>query len=317
MRIGILCCAFALTSFTSLHAQSQPLVDYHQHLFSPAVAKLSPGLKSIDASDLIALLDSAGIRRALVLSVAYQFGNPNKPAVEDEYAQVKAENDWTSRQVARFPDRLRGFCSVNPLKDYAIEELTRCSKDPQLHIGLKLHFGNSDVDFDNPQHVEQLRRMFRAANEHRMAIAVHMRSSVTRKRPYGDAQARVFLNEVFPAAPDVPIQIAHLAGAGGYDDPAVDQALAVFVNAIAKQDPRMTHVYFDVSGAAGYGKWTEKANIIATRIRQLGVGHVLYGSDGYGGGNLAPREAWAAFLQLPLSDDEFRMIANNIAPYMK
>ena len=53
------------------------------------------------------------------------------------------------------------------------------------------------------------------------------------------------------------------------------------------------------------------------RIRQLGVGHILYGSDGYGEGNLAPREAWAAFLQLPLSDDEFCMIANSIAPYMK
>src|SRR5437899_326569 len=56
MRIGILCGVFALLPFTSLHAQSQPLVDYHQHLFSPAVAKLSPGLKTIDASDLIALL---------------------------------------------------------------------------------------------------------------------------------------------------------------------------------------------------------------------------------------------------------------------
>ena len=67
-----------------------------------------------------------------MLSVAYQFGNPNKPAIKDEYAQVKAENDWTSRQVARFPNRLRGFCSVNPLKDYAIEELARCAKDPQL-----------------------------------------------------------------------------------------------------------------------------------------------------------------------------------------
>ena len=79
----------------------------------------------------------------------------------------------------------------------------------------------------------------------------------------------------------------------------------------------MTNVYSDVSGVAGYGKWAEKASLIATRIRQLGVDHILYGSDGYGGGNLAPREAWAAFLQLPLSDDEFRTIANNIAPYMK
>jgi predicted TIM-barrel fold metal-dependent hydrolase len=228
-------------------------VDYHQHLFSPAVTKLSPGLRSIDASDLIALLSSAGIRRALVFSVAYQFGNPNKSAIEDEYDQVKAENDWTSQQVARFPDRLRGFCSVNPLKDYAIKELARCAKDPQLHFGLKLHFGNSDVDLDNPQHVEQLRLVLRLANEHQMVIAVHMRASVTRKRPYGAAQARIFLNEILPAAPDVPVQIAHLAGAGGYDDPSVDEALAVFVDAIARQDPRMAHVYFDVSGVAGYG----------------------------------------------------------------
>src|SRR5438445_2022934 len=199
MRIGILCCAFALLPFTSLHAQSQPLVDYHQHLFSPAVTKLSPGLKSIDARDLIALLDAAGIRRALVLSVAYQFGNPNKPLVEDEYVHVKAENDWMSEQVARFPDRLRAFCGVNPLKDYALAEIARCAKDPQLHFGLKLHFGNSDVDLENSQHTEHLRRAFRAANDHRMAIVIHMRSSVTRKRPYGAEQARALLNGVLPA----------------------------------------------------------------------------------------------------------------------
>ena len=56
-----------------------------------------------------------------------------------------------------------------------------------------------------------------------------------------------------------------------------------------------------VSGVAGLGKWVDKASLIATRIRQLGVGRLLYGSDGAGGGNLAPREAWAAFRQLPLS----------------
>jgi predicted TIM-barrel fold metal-dependent hydrolase len=317
MRIGILCCLFALFPFAPAQGQSKPLVDYHQHLFGPAVTKLSPGARSVDAKDLIALLDAAGIRRALVFSIAYQFGNPNKPPVEDEYDKVKAENDWTSQQVARFPDRLRGFCSVNPLKDYAIQELARCAKDPRLRFGLKLHFGNSDVDLDNPQHVDQLRRVFREANERRMAIAVHMRASVTRKRPYGAAQARIFLREILPAAPDVPIQIAHLAGAGGYDDPSVDQALLVFVDAVAKQDPRMANVYFDVSGVAGYGSWAEQASLIATRIRTLGVGHILYGSDGYGGGNLAPREAWEAFRQLPLSDAEFLTIETNIVSYMR
>jgi len=48
-------------------------------------------------------LDAAGIRRAVVLSVAYSFSNPNKPPVPNEYAMVKAENDWTGEQVAKYP----------------------------------------------------------------------------------------------------------------------------------------------------------------------------------------------------------------------
>ncbi len=156
MRVKILFHALTLLSFASLYGQSQPLVDDHQYLFSPTVAELSSGLEPLTASDLIVLLDAAGIRRGLVLSVAYQFGNPNKPKVENEHAQGKAENDWTSHEVARFPERLRAFCGLDPLKDYALEELARCAKDPQLHFGLKLHFGNSDVDLDNPAKVEQL-----------------------------------------------------------------------------------------------------------------------------------------------------------------
>jgi predicted TIM-barrel fold metal-dependent hydrolase len=317
MRFRILWCVFAVLVDSPLQGQSQPLIDHHQHFFGPAVTTLSPGVQPIAGTELVVLLDSAGIRRAVVLSVAYQFGNPNRPPIENEYAQVQAENDWTSRQVARFPDRLLGFCSVNPLKEYALDEIARCAKDRRLRSGLKLHFGNSDVDLNNRQHVDQLRRVFSAANGQQMAIVVHMRSSVTQKRSYGANEARIFLNDVLPAAPDVVVQIAHLAGAGGYDDPLIDQALAVFVAAIANHDARMAHIYFDVSGVAGLGDWRKQGSLIAARIREIGVERILYGSDGAGGGNLTPRGAWAAFRQLPLTEAEFRTIASNIAPYMQ
>ncbi len=294
-----------------------PVVDYHQHLFGPATVERSRNLDLVTARDLVRLLDQAGIRRALVLSVAYQFGNPNDPPVEDEYAHVVVENDWTSHEVAQFPDRLRGFCSFNPLRDYALQELGRCAKDPQLHIGLKLHFGNSDVDLDNAEHVDRVRHVFRAANDRRMPIVVHLRSSVTKARAYGAREARVFLNEVLPEAPDIPVQIAHLTGSGGYDDPEIDQALGVFVDAITRKDRRMVRVYFDVSGVAGIGQSRDKANLIATRIRQLGLARVLYGSDGAGSAEYVPRERLAAFRQLPLTDAEFRTITNNITPYMR
>jgi hypothetical protein len=53
-----------------------PAVDHHQHLFSPATRALSPTVKGVSADDLITVLDDAGIQRAAVLSIAYQYANP-------------------------------------------------------------------------------------------------------------------------------------------------------------------------------------------------------------------------------------------------
>jgi len=295
----------------------RPVADHHQHLYSPVIAPASQ-IAPITARDLVALLDAAGIRRAVVLSQAYAFGNPNRATpVQNERTRVIEENDWTSGQVAQFPDRLVGFCGVSPLRDYALEEIARCANDPHLRTGLKLHFGNSDVDVENPQHVEKLRAVFRAANDRRMAIVVHIRPTVSRPRPYGAAQARAFIANVLPSAPDIVVQIAHLAGAGGYDDPAVDEALGVYADAIAAKDPRTAHVYFEVSGVAGVGEWRVKADKIVARIRQIGVSRIFYGSDSAVGPGRKPAEAWASFRELPLTDAEFREIAANVAPYLR
>jgi hypothetical protein len=69
-----------------------PIVDYHQHLFSPAAATLvtgRPNARGLAASDLIALLDSARIQRALVLSVAYTWGKAS-PAPHDGSGRERA-----------------------------------------------------------------------------------------------------------------------------------------------------------------------------------------------------------------------------------
>jgi predicted TIM-barrel fold metal-dependent hydrolase len=297
-------------------SSSAEIIDYHQHLYSPAAGvRSTPGPQGIDARFLIAQLDAAGIQRAVVLSVAYSFSNPNKSAVADEYADVMAENDWTSGQVGKYPDRLLGFCSVNPLRPYALDEIARCAKDPNLRSGLKLHFGNSDVDVDNPEQLAQLRRVFRAANQHRMAIAVHMHANIDHHRPYGTKEARIFLEQLLPEAQDVTVQIAHLAGGGGYDDPAVDKALSVFVEAIERKDSRMKNVYFDACGIAMPGMWEDKAGLIVKRIRQIGINRVLYGSDAATSDDL-PKVALERWHELPLTPKEFRRIESNVAPYI-
>jgi predicted TIM-barrel fold metal-dependent hydrolase len=193
MRHLALSLASLLLSSAPLLGQDAPVADHHQHLFSPEMAALlssggSSEIQPITAKDLVALLDSAGIRKALLLSTAYIYGSP-KRTVDDEYAKVRAENDWNADQASEYPGRLRAFCSFNPLKDYALAELERCSKDQRLHYGIKLHFGNSDLQLDNPTHVERLGQVFRAANRHRMAIVVHLRASISQHRLYGAKHA--------------------------------------------------------------------------------------------------------------------------------
>jgi uncharacterized protein len=300
----------------SANRRAWQITDHHQHLFSPDAARHASIGDHINAKDLIAHLDAAGISRAVVLSVAYTFANPNKRSFEDEYARVKAENDWTSAQVAQYPDRLLGFCSVNPLKSYALEEIARCARDPRMRTGLKLHFGNSDVLLESDEHLLQVQRVFRSANRNRMALIVHARSTISRKRPYGSQQARLFIERLLPEAPDVPVQIAHLAGSGGYDDPAIDDALAVYIDHIEKNDSRVKNLLFDISGVSGLGDWNaDKAAQVAKRMRQLGLKRLLYGSDSPVPGNL-PRDTYKRWREIPLTEEEFRAVESSPAPYV-
>jgi len=269
-----------------------------------------PGITApVTADMLIAKLDEAGIRQAVVLSGAYAFASPAAHPGADEYARVRAENDWTAEQVGRYPDRLVGFCAFNPLRGYAVAELERCAG--ALHLrGLKLHLGNSRVDVRNPAHVEQLRRVFRAANRLRLPITIHLR---TPDPTYGREHSQIFLDQVLPEAPDVPVQVAHLAGTGpGYGP---DEALAPLAEAVAAGDPRTRNLYFDFATNVTLTIPVASARLIARRIRQIGTERILFGSDLDPASS--PRQEWGTFRgMIPLSDAEFRAIADNHLPYL-
>jgi predicted TIM-barrel fold metal-dependent hydrolase len=303
------------------NAQSEQIVpsaDHHQHVFSSAYVEkfLAPGSKTITAQDVIGLLDKAGIRRAVLLSNGYSFGRPGAEP-PNEYAVVKAENDWAAAQAALFPKRLIAFCGFNPLKEYALDELARCAKDKNLRHGIKLHFGSSDVQTEIPEHFEKLKKVFQAANANRMAIVVHMRASISKKRPYGPEQARAFL-ELLSFAPDIPVQIAHLASSGpGYNDPLAHSVIEVLADAVAKKDPRTRKLWFDATTSAHPKNSAEVSDLMVKLIRQIGVRRILYGTDVAIGDNLPPRESWEAFRQLKLSKKEIKTIAGNVAPYFR
>lgn len=269
-----------------------------------------PAQEPLDAAELVRLLDEVGIPRAVVLSTAYALASPEADPRGNEQQLVASENNWLAEQVARFPGRLVGFCSVNPLTTYALVEIRRCASELKLR-GLKLHFGNSEADVRNPSHLAKLKAVFAQANRLRLPIVAHIWRSDSDDRV---KEAEIFLSELLPAAPDVVVQVAHMAGGGpGWADDALD----VLAEAIARQDPRTRNLFFDIATVAT-DQTPAQLDLLAKRIRQISPGRILYGSDGAFAGRNPPRVEWGTFRgMVPLSDEEFRQIANNIAPYLR
>lgn len=201
------------------------VVDHHVHAFGPEVRSWLereldlPPLPELGVEALIQAMDEGGVARAAILSNAYFFARTTERQPADAEA-FRAENSRVAAAVARYPERLVGFCGLNPLADEALAELARCGDDLGL-TGIKLHLANSGVDLRNEEHLERLGQVFAAANRRGLGIVIHLR---TANPDYGAEDARHFADRVLPLAPDVTVQVAHMAGWGGYD-PATDAAL--------------------------------------------------------------------------------------------
>lgn len=286
--------------------RAAPLVDYHQHLVSPAFAPIAK-LPVRDGAALLRELDEAGIERAVVLSVGYSFADERK-ALTDPDRRTREENDWTSAEVTRNAPRLIGFCSANPLRAIALEELERCLRLPGM-IGIKLHFGNAGITLRDPAHLARMQDVFALAQRLRAPVLVHMRARGG--SDYGAEDANLFLDKIVPRAPDIEIVVAHLGASGPGYPSQNDEVMAVFAAAAERKDPRMRNLYFDVATNVTDEITPAEAALVAQRIRQIGPTRFLYGSDlTPPGGSI--RQGWEIFrTKVPLTAAELQQIANN------
>jgi len=117
------------------------IIDFHTHIFSPWVrerrdeyVKRDPCFsllysqqkaKLATAEELIASMDEDGVDLSVVLNIGWV---SHELCVET--------NDYILDSISRCPDRLIGFCSVQPKAgDAAIVELERCAKAGAGGIG--------------------------------------------------------------------------------------------------------------------------------------------------------------------------------------
>ena len=292
--------------------RTTPFVDYHQHLVSAAFAPIVKFAER-DGAALVKELDAAGIEKAVVLSVGYSFADERK-GLTDPDRLTREENDWTSVQVTKNAPRLIGFCSANPLRPVALEELERCLALPGM-TGIKMHLGNAGVTLRDPAHLARMQEVFALAQRHRAPVLIHMRARGGTN--YGGEDAQIFLDKIVPQAPDIEIIIAHLGASGPGYTPQHDEVLAVFASAAERTDPRMNNLYFDVSSNVTEEITPADAALVAQRIRQIGVKRFLYGTDlSAVGGSIA--KSWEIFrTKSSLTEAEWQRIASNRTRFVR
>lgn len=320
---------------TQRRAENIKLADHHVHIFSPAVRQWMekelklPPLPSFGLEELVAVLQKEDVGKAAVFSNAYFFGRGPGASKPDDPRAAMAENDRVADAVAKYPDRLVGFFSVNPLSESALAEISRCARRKKF-IGLKLHLANSEIDLRIPAHVKRLGEVFERANSFRLVIALHLR---TQRVGYGREDAQIFITQVLPKAPDIPVQIAHLAGWGGYDE-STDGALSAFADWLAEKKRRRNNLYFDVSAVVRQVRGTPASSAssdtkrvgpvwypekryqrLVERLRKLGLDRILFATDW----PEWTQRSYAADIEknVPLEKHELRALLATRAPWLK
>jgi predicted TIM-barrel fold metal-dependent hydrolase len=303
---------------------STPSADHHIHIPSETTAEHLRNAADFDieaksGKDVVRFLDETGIEKGVLLSLAYMFGRPGA-GVSNEYAKVRRENDYVARQAAHHPDRLVAFCSVNPLAEYALKELARCARKPHLE-GLKLQLANSKVDLRDTTDVRRLAEVFAAANRHDLPVVVHLWTG----SGYGRREAQIFIRTVLPEAPDVTVQVAHMAGPGMFGTSTVE-AMKAFEQAIQDDAAAVENVVFDLGAvtadpedalaqgdtarAESYRKTHRRT---ARWIKRVGPDRIVFGADYFA---RSVPEYVATLRDLPLDDDLLRAVFDNTAPYL-
>ena len=262
-------------------------------------------------SHAIAVLDVASLEKGAILSLAYFYGVPELAGSEfDDHRLVHNENAYVAAEVRRFPDRLKGFFSVNPLAEYALGEVRYWAGRDDL-AGLKLHLANSGFDFDDADHVAKLRAIIDVMNEHSLPVVIHLRN---RDPNYGYDHAALFIDRVARHAPNVVFQLAHAAGWGGYDE-GTDGAIQAFLDAIARGDLERDNIWFDVAAVVSDDVQDADLARFQKRLREIGLDRVLFASDW-------DEAAPATYIlemgsRLSLDDEEWARLLDNEAPFFR
>ena len=248
----------------ALHRGVRVIVDFHTHIFPPDVCRTrerylerdewfgqlycNPQARLIPAEELVASMDASGVD----LAVTFGFG-------WTDAGLCREANDYVIDAVARFPDRLIGFISVNPVGAVEAEkEISRCVARGMAGIGELMPDGQG-FSFDQAEVTAPLAE---AARHYRLPILTHTSEPVGHVYPGKGTRPFSTVLSFAERYPDVTVVCGHWGGG------------LFLYELMPKLLGKMKNVFYDT--AASLFVYRDRVFSIST---QIAPDKILFGTD--------------------------------------
>lgn len=262
---------------------------------------------AVYAADAVRALDDAHVSRGVILSCAYLYGLPSLHVKPRELAaKIRQENEFTAEEVAKYPGRLVGFLSVDPLANSAIDEIHHWRGSRKL-IGLKLHFTASAVNIRDAAERRQVAKVIAAAAAQGLPMVIHLGGG-----KFNGADAELFIRDVLPSAGSSWVQVAHAGGGLPRQDGDNLAVLRTFADHIVSDDPATRRVLFDISYVPAPDEMPKMTAALLEQMRRIGMKRLLFGSDF---NVLTPVQEIKDIEKFHLTGEELKTLRQNCAPW--
>ncbi len=241
------------------------IIDFHSHVFPPQIKKnrnryidsdpcfailySDPKAKLVTADELIASMDRAGVDVSVILNIGW---TTHELCVET--------NDYILESITRYPDRLIGFCSIQPQSfEAALDEIERCAKGGIKGVG-ELRPDIQLFDLMDDEVMEPFTSMLR---KHQLIVLTHASEPVGHIYTGKGAVTPEVLYPFIARHSDLNIVCAHWGGG------------LPFYTLMPEVKKAMENVYFDTAASP----FLYSPQIYEQVVPLVGADRVLFGSD--------------------------------------
>jgi len=241
------------------------IIDFHTHIFPPQIKKnrtkyidsdscfaifySKPDTRLATADELIANMDKDGVDISVILNIGW---TTDELCVET--------NDYILESIARYPERLIGFCTVQSQSlEAALDEIERCAKGGIRGVG-EMRPDMQLLDFRDEAVMKPFTEVMA---RHHLVLLTHATEPVGHQYPGKGAVTPDMLYPLITSYPDLTIVCAHWGGG------------LPFYALMPEVKKAMNNVFFDTSASP----FLYTPQVYNQVIQLVGADKVLFGSD--------------------------------------